>query len=224
MSIPSTRIVCDREGLPSACPERWVGSRATADRSTTKGGSHDPTQWRHGTGSPVRTIGNRGCGRQVVTAVLLRPAVRSDAEFLFSMASDIEVVRWIGDGKPWTAEYFDRRFERALSATNSHEPDVQRWFVGTTDRQVRVGLLSTVRRSDHLEVGYWVHPDHWGRGYAGQFLVHAQELAAGLPLTAQVYSDNGASRRVLERAGFTLVDDGDLLTYRRRPTPGLTTS
>ncbi|MBY4126830.1 GNAT family N-acetyltransferase [Rhodococcus fascians] len=159
-----------------------------------------------------------------MTAVQLRPAVRSDSEFLFSMASNIEVVRWIGDGKQWSAEYFDRRFERALNATGSHEPDAQRWFVGTTERHVRVGLLSTIRRSDHMEIGYWVHPDHWGFGYAGALLVHAREQASGLPLAAQVHQENEASRRVLKRAGFTLVDDGNLLTYRRHPTPGLTTS
>nr|WP_176457395.1 MULTISPECIES: GNAT family N-acetyltransferase [unclassified Rhodococcus (in: high G+C Gram-positive bacteria)] len=154
-----------------------------------------------------------------MTAVLLRPAVRSDAEFLFSMASDVEVVRWVGDGNPWSREYFDHRFALALNATGSHEPDVQKWFIGTTEEPARVGLLSTIRRSDHLEVGYWVHPDYWGLGYAGKLLVHAQEHATGLPLAAQVYRENGASRRVLERAGFALVDDGDPLTYRRNPVP-----
>ncbi|MDI9893570.1 GNAT family N-acetyltransferase [Rhodococcus sp. IEGM 1381] len=154
-----------------------------------------------------------------MTRILLRPAVRSDAEFLFSMASDVEVVRWVGDGTPWSREYFDRRFWQALSATGSRDPDVQRWFIGTTEESLRVGLLSIIRRSDHLEVGYWVHPDHWGLGYAGELLVHAQEHATGLPLAAQVYRANAASRRVLERAGFALVDDGDPLTYRRRPIP-----
>ncbi|KQU49477.1 hypothetical protein ASG84_06045 [Rhodococcus sp. Leaf278] len=154
-----------------------------------------------------------------MTEVRLRPAVRSDAEFLFSMASDIEVVRWVGDGTVWSRTYFDRRFAQALDATGSPEPDVPRWFIGTSEQSLRVGLLSMTRRSDHLEVGYWVHPHHWGLGYAGKLLVHAQELAAGLPLAAQVYRANAASRRVLERAGFALVDDGDPLTYRRRPIP-----
>ncbi|MCZ4517202.1 GNAT family N-acetyltransferase [Rhodococcus ruber] len=159
-----------------------------------------------------------------MTVVLLRPAVRSDAEFLFSMASDVEVVRWVGDGNPWTKTYFDQRLALALSATGSRDPDVQRWFVGTTEESLRVGLLSIIRRSDHLEVGYWVHPDHWGLGYAGELLVHAQEHASGLPLAAQVYRANVASRRVLERAGFALVDDGDPMTYRRRPAHWPTTS
>ncbi len=187
-----------------------------------KGGSHGQGV----IGNYIRAIRHPGCGRrrdleghEVVTAVLLRPAVRSDAEFLFSMASDIEVVRWVGDGKVWSRPYFDRRFAQALDATGSQQPDVQRWFIGTNEQSVRVGLLSMIRRSDNLEVGYWVHPHHWGLGYAGKLVVHAQELAAGLPLTAQAYRANAASCRVLERAGFALVDDGDPLTYRRRPIP-----
>ncbi|CCQ14246.1 GCN5-related N-acetyltransferase [Rhodococcus sp. AW25M09] len=151
-----------------------------------------------------------------MTGVLLRPAVRSDADFLFSMASDPEVVRWVGSRKPWSREYFDRRFAQALSATGSHEPDLPRWFIGTTEDSQPVGLLSLVRRSDHHEVGYWVHPDHWGHGCAGELVIHALDHAADLPLAAQVYHANGASRRVLERAGFTLVDDGEPMTYRRR--------
>lgn len=154
-----------------------------------------------------------------MTPLLLRPAVPSDAEFLYSMASDVEVVRWVGDGKPWSREYFDQQFEQALSAPGSREPDLPRWFIGTTENSQRVGLLSLIRRSDHQEVGYWVHPDHWGHGCAGELVIHALEHAADLPLAAQVYRANGASRRVLERAGFILVDDGDPLTYRRPPTP-----
>ncbi|WP_179276032.1 GNAT family N-acetyltransferase [Rhodococcus sp. 06-235-1A] len=154
-----------------------------------------------------------------MTRILVRPAVRSDAEFLFSMASDAEVVRWVGDGKVWSRAYFDRRLAKALSATDSHRPDVQRWFIGTTREPIPVGLLSITRRSDHLEVGYWVHPEHWGHRYAGELLEHAQQYAAGLPMAAQVYRANTASRRVLESAGFSLVDDTEPMTYRRPPVP-----
>ncbi len=141
----------------------------------------------------------------------------SDADFLYSMASDADVVQWVGDGIPWTRTYFDERFTRALSATDDQEPDVPRWYVGMNGEPRRIGLLSLIRRSDHVEVGYWVHPTQWGRGYAGELLDLAQDLTDGLPMAAQVYRANSASRRVLERAGFTLVDDGDPLTYRRAP-------
>ncbi|MCJ0895050.1 GNAT family N-acetyltransferase [Rhodococcus sp. ARC_M5] len=152
-----------------------------------------------------------------MTRILLRPAVPTDADFLFSMASDVEVVRWIGDGAAWNRAYFDRRFARALSAGDTRMPDVPRWFIGTEEDRHPVGLLSLIRRSDHIEVGYWVDPAQWGRGYAGELLDLAQDHTDGLPMVAQVYRANSASRRVLERAGFALVDDGDPLIFRAPP-------
>ncbi|MGB2721183.1 MAG: GNAT family N-acetyltransferase [Rhodococcus sp. (in: high G+C Gram-positive bacteria)] len=152
-----------------------------------------------------------------MTRLQLRPAVPSDADFLFSMASDPDVVRWVGDGKPWSRCYFDGRFLRALNPENIRAPDMPRWFIGTDEDRHPVGLLSLIRRSDHIEVGYWVHPAEWGRGYAGELLDLAQDHTYGPPMAAQVYPANSASRRVLERAGFTLVDDGDPMIFRCPP-------
>lgn len=152
-----------------------------------------------------------------MTRLQLRPAVPSDAGFLFSMASDPDVVRWVGDGKPWSRGYFDGRFANALNAEDTRAPDVPRWFIGTDEDRHPVGLLSLIRRSDHIEVGYWVHPAQWGRGYAGELIDLAQDHTDGLPMAAQVYPANTASRRVLERAGFTLVDDGDPMIFRCHP-------
>lgn len=153
----------------------------------------------------------------VVTATRLRPAAATDAEFLYSMASDAEVMQWVGDGKPWTRTYFDRRFSRALATTDLDTPDLPMWSIGVEDA-VPVGLLSLIRRADHVEVGYWVHPEHWGRGCAGQVLGLARETVGNLASVASVARGNAASRRVLEKAGFTVVHDGDPLTYRRSPS------
>jgi len=56
------------------------------------------------------------------------------------------------------------------------------------------------------EVGFWLHPDHRGRGHATEGLELAVKLArrSGLHrLTARSVLDNRASQRVLELAGFT---------------------
>ncbi|MFI8566133.1 GNAT family N-acetyltransferase [Rhodococcus sp. NPDC078407] len=152
-----------------------------------------------------------------MTRILLRPAVLSDGHFLFSMASDPEIVQWVGDGKPWSKGKFDSRFSRTLNAKDTSTPDVPRWFIGTEEDGHAVGLLSLIRRSDHTEIGYWVHPSRWGRGYAGELITLAGDHTDGFPMVAQVDRANVASRRVLERAGFTLVDVGDLFVYRCPP-------
>lgn len=59
-----------------------------------------------------------------------------------------------------------------------------------------------------VEVGYFLHPDAWGRGYASELLGACTALAdgaLGLPvLRGFVHPENRASHRVLEKAGFVL--------------------
>lgn len=60
--------------------------------------------------------------------------------------------------------------------------------------------------SDSAEVGFWVHPDHRGKGLSAAALRMAVVFAerSGIEqLTARTVPDNQESRRVLERAGFT---------------------
>ena len=57
-----------------------------------------------------------------------------------------------------------------------------------------------------VEVGYFFHPDAWGRGYASELLTACLAEADNtlrLPeLRAFAHPDNAGSRRVLEKSGF----------------------
>ena len=59
------------------------------------------------------------------------------------------------------------------------------------------------------EVGYFFHPDSWGRGYATELVAASLEVAdrvLDLPeVRAFARPENAASRRVLEKAGFEVV-------------------
>jgi RimJ/RimL family protein N-acetyltransferase len=56
------------------------------------------------------------------------------------------------------------------------------------------------------ELGYWLGRRYWGRGLAtaavAAFLPWAAEVHGLARLTARVFADNPASRRVLEKCGF----------------------
>lgn len=59
---------------------------------------------------------------------------------------------------------------------------------------------------DAPELGYWIAPDHWGRGYATEAARALVEIARGLRLPRLVsshFTDNPASGRVLRKIGFT---------------------
>jgi len=57
------------------------------------------------------------------------------------------------------------------------------------------------------ELAYWITPDEWGNGYATAasrlLLEHAFDALGLHRIEASAFSSNDASRRVLEKLGFT---------------------
>jgi len=58
------------------------------------------------------------------------------------------------------------------------------------------------------EIGYWLGRAHWGRGVATAAVAAFLPLIVERPLCAHVVAHNTASRRVLEKCGFTAVETG----------------
>ena len=59
------------------------------------------------------------------------------------------------------------------------------------------------------ELGYWIDRAYWGRGIATAALAAFLRLEQTRPLFAGVARHNAASRRVLEKCGFTFAEDDD---------------
>lgn len=57
------------------------------------------------------------------------------------------------------------------------------------------------------EVGYWIGKEFWGRGVASQALAEFLKHIETRPLYAHVAKHNIASRRVLEKCGFTVAGE-----------------
>jgi len=136
----------------------------------------------------------------------LREFVRSDLDAVFSYSSDPRVTRYLffGPRDPdGTAEYLDgllasqrerprTRFELAVEET-------------ATARVIGACDLSYIERNV-VDLGYMLHADAWGRGYATEIAV-ALVGAAFHDLRAQrvistVDVNNKASIRVLEKIGM----------------------
>ncbi|KAF9878968.1 gcn5-related n-acetyltransferase [Colletotrichum karsti] len=78
-----------------------------------------------------------------------------------------------------------------------------------------IGNIGLTRNNDvqyrTWDVGYWIAEDHWGKGYASEAVQAFQKFcfqsdSSVLRLEASVYSSNVASRKVLEKAGWTYED------------------
>ncbi len=80
--------------------------------------------------------------------------------------------------------------------------------------QLGVGDITTDAQERELRLGYIVAEDMWGRGIASEivdgFVSWCRGEDAILSIAAGVGNDNPASKRVLEKNGFVLVEnEGD---------------
>jgi GNAT superfamily N-acetyltransferase len=68
-----------------------------------------------------------------------------------------------------------------------------------------IGCVGLSQTATGVELGYWIGPDHWGRGYATEASRAVLRLARTLGhrnLEAMHFVDNPASGQVLHKIGF----------------------
>ena len=135
---------------------------------------------------------------EIVTSRLkLRSARPGDLEAMHAVLSDPRATRWWST-PPHETLNETRVWLDSMIANGPDQPD----FVIERDGMV-IGKAGFWKLP---EVGYILHPDHWGQGFAGE----AVEAAIGHvfairdieELTADVDPENAASIRLLERLGF----------------------
>jgi RimJ/RimL family protein N-acetyltransferase len=133
----------------------------------------------------------------------LRPGWPEDAAAVMRAIGHEEVVRMLTKA-PWPyrladAESFlsrQRGAEEASFLILSHEGDYPR----------PIGGIGLAPDEDGHELGYWLAPEAWGRGYAteaGRAVLTIARHALGLKrLHSGHFVDNPASGRVLQKLGF----------------------
>ena len=86
------------------------------------------------------------------------------------------------------------------------------------DGQVAGNVVSWEQIGERL-VGYWLGQSYWGKGVATRALAAFLEHVTVRPLYARVIRHNLASRRVLEKCGFTIAgeEDEELILTIGRP-------
>ena len=82
------------------------------------------------------------------------------------------------------------------------------------DGQV-AGNVGSFEQFGEREVGYWLGKDFWGKGVATRALWAFLREVRARPLLARVAKDNLASRRVLEKCGFTICGEDKGFSHAR---------
>jgi RimJ/RimL family protein N-acetyltransferase len=156
--------------------------------------------------------------------LVIRPWTHDEAGRLLDILSRIEVVQWLGDGEPVLMKDLDEAHERIdRYRVRSETPPLGFWAVEVRETGVVAGsvLLLTLPNAEdgEVEVGWHLHPDSWGHGYATEAAtaVIQHGFEAGLPAVhAITHLTNDRSQAVCRRLG--LDDLGEMTKWYEEPS------
>src|SRR5918996_4586270 len=131
----------------------------------------------------------------------LREVRDEDLPLLFEQRADPVAVHMAAFTAP---DHTDREaFERRWSRLRADETVLA--LVIVVDDEV-AGTIGSWGDSGEREVTYWIGRYYWGKGIATDALDAFLAVDRSRPLHARVASDNVASRRVLEKCGFHVIE------------------
>lgn len=149
----------------------------------------------------------------------LREFVAADLADLWRLDSDPRVMRYIGAGRPATRPAVRAMLARIIRYPSLY-PDLGIWRAARRDTGAFIGWFSLkyAGKSPHVEIGYRLLPDAWGRGFATEGAAALRAYGfddLGLDrIIGITHPGNVASQRVLRKIG--MVDRGWGRYYDRR--------
>ena len=133
--------------------------------------------------------------------LFLRPAWLEDAPELARAIGQEPVVRMLAR-VPWP--YHEEHARTWIDTPR--DPCLPNLLITLPEADgLIVGCVGLHEEGGPVEVGYWIAPTHWGRGYATEALtglLALARLAGHRRIVSRHAADNPASGRVLCKAGF----------------------
>lgn len=136
-----------------------------------------------------------------MTKILLRPVVESDLPILFEQQLDPEAVAMSAYPAKDRGEFI-RHWEGILKNKNVTSRTI-------LYKDKLAGHIICWKEGKYEQrIGYWIGKEFWRRGIASAAVAEFLSLVKIRPLFAEVANHNLASKRVLEKNGFELLDEG----------------
>lgn len=139
----------------------------------------------------------------------LRQFTSADADHLFRLDNDPEVMRYINSGTPTPRDIIKNEILPGFCHYNNHFGVWAAESKATSEFLGWFSLRPTNEAHDEAALGYRLIRAAWGNGYATegvQALIQQGFTTWGLQrIVATTYEENLASRRVMEKAGMTLM-------------------
>ena len=124
------------------------------------------------------------------------------------------VSRWLGaHPAPWESEQAAHDRLLRWQSVGFDAPGYGIWAIVPTGQHEPIGSVLLMHLPDSegtltedVEIGWHLHPDHWGHGYAteaaARLLRHADETLEITEINALAYPGNDASVAVMRRLGM----------------------
>ena len=140
-----------------------------------------------------------------MTKIILRPVLETDLKIIFEQQLEREAVAMSAYPSKDSGEFM-RHWDGILK----NKAIVAR----TIMYKDKIAGHSLCWKEGKYEqrVGYWIGKQFWGRGIATSALQEFLAQVKVRPLFAHVANHNPASKRVLEKNGFALLDEGAKIT------------
>lgn len=148
--------------------------------------------------------------------LLLREITEGDAAIIFSILSKDEVTRYYGQE---TLE----SIEQANAMIDNHQKKFIenrgfRWGIVKKDTKHLIGTIgldSYIPKQRRANMGYEIHPDQWGKGFAteaaSKVISYGFDVLNLMRIGAVVFPENSSSNKLLNRLGFQ--KEGTLRNY-----------
>ncbi|MFL3012023.1 MAG: GNAT family N-acetyltransferase [Acidimicrobiales bacterium] len=145
--------------------------------------------------------------------LVLKKLVEVDKERLVSLIGDFRVSKTLSNVPyPYTLDDADEW----LKIVDNEEFNLNIFL--NNDLIGGVGL--TPIEDDFCELGYWLGVEYWGQGYATEsvrgLLNYAKSNMPCEKFKANVYKENVASVKVLEKNGFKRLEDREVFSISRQ--------
>jgi RimJ/RimL family protein N-acetyltransferase len=155
------------------------------------------------TGFEMRATSNAATRKTARLSLRLPEA--QDINFTADLFSRKELVAHRPDPHPDAPEESAARLARDMARWKDH--GFGRWTALADGNLVGFGGVTVSKEFDGLNLSYHLHPDYWGHGFATELVTEAVRFAfedVGIRrVIGLVRPANPASRRVLERCGFS---------------------
>lgn len=139
--------------------------------------------------------------------LILRQTTQADAQEIFFLRSDAEVLKYI-DREPATAIEQAVAFIDMINAATANNENIS-WAITMKGSDTLIGTIALwrlIKEHHRAEVGYVLNPAYYNKGIMSEALVavlhygfHTMRLHS---VEANTNPENKASQRVLEKQGF----------------------